>query len=148
MNEKATIYFDLDGTLANLYGVENWLADLLEGSNRPYAIAKPLVNMSLLARRLNTLRKWGYRIGVISWTSKGGSASFNADVAETKRIWLRQHLPSVCFDEIHIVDYGTPKANYAHSPADILFDDEAGNRESWTGVAYDVDNILGVLAKF
>ena len=33
----------------------------------------------------------------------------------------------------------------ARNPLDILFDDEAKNRENWTGRAYDVNNILATL---
>ena len=32
METKGTIYFDMDGTLANFYGVENWL-DYLENED-------------------------------------------------------------------------------------------------------------------
>ena len=42
------INFDMDGTIANLYGVENWLEMLMAEDETPYAIAKPLVNLSLL----------------------------------------------------------------------------------------------------
>ena len=56
MTEKI-INFDLDGTIADLYGVDGWLNDLINGDTRPYDIAKPLVNMSALARRLNSLQK-------------------------------------------------------------------------------------------
>ena len=61
------IYFDMDGTIADLYGVDGWLTDLMAGNPRPYAEAKPLVNMSRLARRLNLLQKAGYEIGVCRW---------------------------------------------------------------------------------
>jgi phosphoglycolate phosphatase-like HAD superfamily hydrolase len=67
---KEKIWFDMDGTIADFYGVEGWLADLEAYNVRPYAIAKPLVNMQRLARRLNTLQKMGYEIGIISWLSK------------------------------------------------------------------------------
>ena len=72
------ICFDMDGTIADLYGVENWLEYLIAENVKPYEAAKPLVNMSALARRLNTLQRKGYEIGVISWTSKNGSAEYNA----------------------------------------------------------------------
>ena len=49
------------------------------------------------------------------------------------------------WDAIHIVPYGTPKQNFCGNPLDILFDDEAGNRENWTGRAYDVNNIMEIL---
>lgn len=62
----------------------------------------------------------------------------------TKEEWLMKHLPSVQFDEIHILKYGTPKSSVA-TINDILFDDEFNNRNEWGGVAYDVHNILNTL---
>lgn len=142
------ICFDMDGTIADLYGVENWLEYLLEENVRPYKIAKPLVNMSALARRLNNLQRKGYEIGVISWTSKGGSDEYNAEVESAKRAWLHKHLASVKFDFIAVVPYGCNKAAFADDEQDVLFDDENKNREDWRGVAYDVDNILEILKSF
>ena len=43
------IYFDMDGTIANFYGVDGWLDDLINERTRPYAQARPLVNMNALA---------------------------------------------------------------------------------------------------
>ena len=142
------ICFDMDGTIADLYGVENWLEYLIAENVKPYKAAKPLVNMSALARRLNTLQHKGYEIGVISWTSKSGSAEYNAKVEAVKRAWLRKHLASVKFDFIAVVPYGYNKAAFADSEKDVLFDDESKNRENWRGVAYDVDNILEILKSF
>ena len=64
------IWFDMDGTIADLYGVENWLPMLIDSDPTPYEIARPLVNLSRLARYLNRLQKMGFEIGVISWLSK------------------------------------------------------------------------------
>lgn len=140
-----TIWFDMDGTLADLYGVENWLPMVRASDPTPYMVARPLVNLSALARVLNRLRREGYEIGVISWTSKTGTPDYNAAVTAAKYAWLSKHLPSVDFDEIHVVPYGTPKQIFAHSDDDILFDDEAKNRENWTGLALDVTDIIGAL---
>jgi len=140
-----TIWFDMDGTLADLYGVENWLPMLRASDPTPYMVARPLVNLSALARVLNRLQREGYEIGVISWTSKTGTPDYNAAVTAAKYAWLSKHLPSVDFDEIHVVPYGTPKQVFAHSDNDILFDDEAKNRENWTGLALDVTDIIGAL---
>lgn len=139
------ICFDMDGTIADLYGVENWLDYLIAEDVKPYAEAKVLVNMNSLARRLNALQRKGYEIVIISWLSKCGSDDYNARVTEAKLNWLRKHLHSVAFDEINIVKYGTNKAQFATSSSDILFDDEEKNRANWTGYAYDVNNILGIL---
>ena len=139
-----TIWFDMDGTIADLYGVENWLPMLIASDTTPYATAKPLVRLSALARVLNRLQSEGYRIGVISWLSKSGTPAYNAAVTATKYAWLKRHLPSVIFDEINIVPYGVNK-NLFNDGDDILFDDEQRNRENWTGTAYDVDRILETL---
>ena len=141
MTEKI-INFDMDGTIADLYGVDGWLDDLINGNTRPYDIAKPLLNMSALARVLNKLQKIGYKINIISWTSKSGTAEYNERVKVSKLKWLAKHLKSVKFDNVYIVPYGTPKHEISTG---ILFDDEQPNRIKWGIGAYDVNNILGVL---
>jgi hypothetical protein len=79
--------------------------------------------------------------------SKSGTEEYNRAVAEVKMAWLNKHLPSVEWNEIHIVPYGTPKQNFCKTPFDVLFDDEERNRTNWTGKAYDVQNILEILAE-
>lgn len=144
-----TIYLDLDGTLVNFYGVPNWLECLEAQDSTPYRVAKPLVNLSTLARYLNRLQARGYHIGIISWLSKSGTDKFNAEVAEVKRDWLAKHLPSVQWDEIHIVPYGVPKSNCATCPNAILFDDEQRNLNEWTAnthnMAYNADLLMEIL---
>lgn len=140
-----TIFFDMDGTIANLYGVENWLEYLINASPVPYEIAEPLIRMNSLARILNRLQRQGYRIGVISWLAKNSNATYDAEVTSAKMVWLEKHLASVQWDEIHIVPYGTPKQKFAKTTTDILFDDEQRNRDNWSGVAYDVNSIIEIL---
>ena len=144
MVQKA-IYFDMDGTIADLYGVDGWLEDLIKGDVRPYAIAKPMVNMSVLAKILNRLQREGYKIGIVSWLSKSGTDEYNERVAITKQQWLKKHLASVTFDEVNIVKYGTPKSTVVKEKGGILFDDEEKNRIEWAGTAFDVNSILEVL---
>ena len=138
------INFDMDGTIADLYGVEGWLDYLMAKDATPYRVAKPLVNLSVLARRLNTLQRKGYKLNIISWLAKNSTKEFDKAVAKTKLAWLRKHLPSVKWDNINIVAYGTPKSLLGN---DILFDDEENNRKEWKGTAYDVNNILDELKK-
>lgn len=144
-----TIYLDLDGTVVNFYGVPNWLECLEAQDSTPYRVAKPLVNLSTLARYLNRLQARSYNIGIISWLSKSGTDKFNAEVAEVKRDWLAKHLPSVQWDEIHIVPYGVPKSNCATCPNAILFDDEQRNLNEWTAnthnMAYNADLLMEIL---
>ena len=134
-----SITLDMDGTFVNLYGVENWLEDLRAERVRPYVEARPLVNLSSLARVLNILHRKGWTINIVSWTSRGGSFEYNKAVAAAKREWLARHMPSVKFDNIYIIDYGTPKATYGNG---ILFDDEEHNRNEWPGPAYSEKNLI------
>lgn len=142
---KKAIYFDMDGTIANLYGVENWLEDILNKNTRPYKEAKTMVRMASLARILNRLQKEGYVIGIVSWLAKNSTTDYDRQVTMAKVNWLQRHLPSVHWNEVHIVKYGTPKHAVAKYNRGILFDDEEHNRMNWTGTAYDVHNIIEVL---
>lgn len=141
------IYFDMDGTIANFYGVENWLEYLENEDVTPYAIAQPLFNFSAFARLLHKLQNNGYRIGIVSWLSKSGSTAYNTQVTATKMMWLGKHLPSVEWDEIKIVNYGTPKQTVVDYTNGILFDDEKPNRDNWLGTAYDIHNIIEELKR-
>ena len=136
------INFDMDGTIANLYGVDNWLEYLMAKDTTPYRVAEPLVRMASLARVLNRLQRNDYTIRVISWLAKNADEDYNKRVAETKLEWLAKHLPSVEWNEICIVEYGTPKSTCGNG---ILFDDEEPNRKEWKGQAYDVNNIIEIL---
>ena len=144
------IYFDMDGTLANLYGVENWLEKLRAYDASPYAEAEVLLNMQALAHRLNKLQERGYTIGIISWLSKESTTAYDVAATAMKMAWLEKHLHSVKWDEIHIVAYGKRKSKLAQVKDGYLFDDNESVRREWikhnpNGWAFDVDDILGVL---
>ena len=141
MKEKF-IYLDMDGTIADLYGTENWLPKLIARDPSPYEYAKPLLNMNVLARALNKLQAKGYKLGIISWLSKTSTPEYDEKVTTAKKKWLKRHLRSVKWDKVDIVPYGTPKEV---GRTGILFDDEEKNRANWGEGAYDVHNILEVL---
>ena len=140
-----TIYFDMDGTIANLYAVENWLPKLRNEDASPYTDAEPLVRLATLARILNRLQRDGWHIGIVSWLAKESKPDYDMDVTIAKVNWLKKHLPSVRWNEVQIVKYGTPKSTVVRKKGGILFDDEEKNRVEWDGIAYDVNNIIGVL---
>lgn len=137
------IWFDMDGTIANLYGVENWLSMLIASDPTPYKLAAPLVNMNTLARKLNKLQRAGYKIGVISWLSKTSTPEYDKAVTAAKLWWLNKHLTSVSWDEIKIVAYGTSKIT--ECGGGILFDDEDKNRNEWGEGAYEPNEIFTIL---
>lgn len=148
MTITKALYFDMDGTLADFYGVPNWLDCLMNGDSFPYEVAKPLLNFSALARKLHTLQREGWTIGIISWLAKNNTSDFDTRVTIAKENWLKKHLPSVTFDEIHIVPYGTPKSSICKIKNGILFDDETHNLIEWQrsgGVAFTPECILYAL---
>ena len=138
------INFDMDGTIADLYGCSGWLEDIIAEDTRPYEQAKPLVNMSVLARLLNKKIAEGYKVNIISWTAKNGTDKYNARVEQAKREWLARHLKSVRFSAVKVLPYGTPKQEHG---CGVLFDDEEQNRIAWFGIAFDEKNIIEELKK-
>jgi len=140
-----TIWFDMDGTIANLYGVDGWLDMLRAYDPKPYAEAEVMLNMSTLARYLHKVQEAGISIGIISWLSKCSIPSYDEAVEEAKLAWLKKHLPSVDWDFVYIVSYGTDKSSFMYTADDILFDDEERNREDWGGEAFTPDEIMEVL---
>lgn len=138
------IWFDMDGTIADLYGVENWLEMLINRDATPYAIAKPLINLSLLARLMNKAQKNGFEICVVTALAKDSTKEYDAKVIEAKKMWLGTHLKSVQFNEIRFVPYTFVK-NDVNTGNDILFDDEERHLEKWTGEAVHASKIIETL---
>ena len=139
-----TIWLDMDGTMADLYGVENWLPMLEAHNATPYKVAKPLVRMATLARLLNNRQREGYRVCVISALAKNSTNAYDTAVMKAKLEWLKKHLASVRFDEIRFVPYTYTK-NDANNGNDILFDDEARHLNAWTGTAIPAARLLDAL---
>jgi hypothetical protein len=130
-NMNKTLVFDMDGTIANLYGVENWLADLRSFNPRPYIIAEPMYDMEVLKTLLETLKEDGWTIVVTSWLSKGSTKAYDKEVRKAKLEWLEKY--QFPFDEIHLVKYGTTKANCTRKLGgyQILVDDNETVRNGW-----------------
>lgn len=146
------IIFDMDGTIADLYSVENWLPKLRAEDPSPYLDAKPLVRLSLLARKLNKLQKKGYKLGIVSWGSKStgnpeADANYLDSTRQAKQKWVARHLKSVHFDSFEVVPYGTPKSTVCpfYGEDAILFDDDERNRAEWGEMAFSEKELFEVL---
>lgn len=136
------IWFDMDGTLVDFYGVESWLEKIRTHDVSPYRDAKPLLNMQALARILNRLIRNGHEVNIVSWLSKEPHKEFDKMVTEAKKKWLKTHLASVKFTHIDIIAHGVPKNEGREG---ILFDDEELNRKTWGENAYNVNDIINIL---
>ena len=125
------ICFDMDGTIANLYGVEDWLPKLRAEDASPYLDAKPMWDMEALAGILRQLHNQGITITVITWLAKDSSAEYKKAVREAKLGWLEKY--DFPFDHFHGVQYGATKADSVRRFTNNagLIDDNAKVRSGW-----------------
>jgi hypothetical protein len=123
------VYFDMDNTIADLYGVEDWLPKLRSENPSPYLDAMPMVDLNEFANNLKILKSAGYTIGIITWLSKFSSESYKTLVRKAKRDWLKKI--EFKFDEVHMIAYGTPKHKVAKIKNAILVDDDLIVADQW-----------------
>lgn len=143
-----TLVFDMDGTIADLYGVENWLEMLRAEDPTPYAAAAPIYDMIELIEIVHRLKENGWRIAITTWGAMNASEKYNAAVAKVKKSWLEKY--NFPFDFFFFQEYGTPKnsATQAIGGRQVLVDDNEQVRDNWTGETIDAtQNILKELEK-
>lgn len=133
------ICFDMDGTIADLYAVPDWLEKLRAEDATPYRDAPPMWDMARLREALIALADDGWEIRVISWLAKDSTPTYKKAVRTAKREWLaRYNFPA---NKVHLVAYGTTKANAirnAGATPGILIDDNKKVRDGWSmGAAID-----------
>lgn len=133
------IYFDMDGTIADLYGYENWLTLLRAEDTTPYEKCEVLVNATELKEVLNEFVLLGVKIGIISWGAMGGSRDYCKRTRKAKKEWCEKYFPGV-FKEFHVVKYDTPKHYVRKIKNSILVDDNAGVRQAWRGQTIDASD--------
>lgn len=126
------LVFDMDGTLVDFYGVKGWLEDLRNENTRPYRVAKPLYDMDTLNTIIGLLKVQGWKIVVTTWLAKDSTKLYDFQVRNAKIKWLKEH--NFDYDEIHLVKYGTTKANCTRKLGgyQILVDDNKQVRKGWT----------------
>lgn len=139
------IYFDMDGTIADLYGYDNWLELLRAEDTIPYEECGVLVDIEELRSVLDDFIEMGITIGIISWGAMGGSREYCRRTRKAKITWCEKYFPNV-FTEYHVVKYGTPKHYVRKEKDSILVDDNAEVRQVWKGETIDATkNIINAL---
>ena len=150
MKIKKTLWFDMDGTIADLYGVDSWLTYLKNENVLPYKKANLLYEKKELIELLQDVKAHGYDIGIISWTSKNSSLDYSKRVRQAKLEWLNENGLLDMFDKILIESYGVNKSvacqKYGYG---ILVDDESANLKAWNnGLTIDAnENIIKNIKK-
>ena len=127
-----TLVWDMDGTIADLYGVTDWLPKLMAEDASPYVDANSLYDMDIINALLNEFRACGWRIVVTTWLAKGSTRNYDRKVRKAKIDWLARM--GFRYDEIHLVKYGTTKANCTRKLGgyQVLIDDNEKVRKGWT----------------
>jgi phosphoglycolate phosphatase-like HAD superfamily hydrolase len=125
------LVFDMDGTIADLYNVDNWLEMLGASNPTPYIIAKPIYDTYSLNSLLDLLKAQGWKIAIVSWVAKECDDIFKQAIRTAKIDWLNRY--NFPYDEIHIVKYGTTKMNCVRKfeGRKVLVDDNEKVRKGW-----------------
>jgi hydroxymethylpyrimidine pyrophosphatase-like HAD family hydrolase len=137
------LVFDMDGTIADLYNVENWLEMLRANNPTPYIVARPIYDTFSLNNILELLKAQGWKIAVVTWVSQNCDDDFKQAIRLAKTDWLNRY--NFPYDELHIVKYGTTKANCVRKfiGRKVLVDDNEKVRQGWNGETINAnENIL------
>ena len=126
------LVFDMDGTIADLYGVDNWLDDLQNERTRPYEKCKPIYQEEMMNDLIARLKEVGYKIIITTWLAMNSTKEYKMQVRKAKLEWLDKI--QFDYDEIHLVQYGTTKADCTRKYKgieQILVDDNEEIRNGW-----------------
>ena len=135
--KKINVYLDMDGTIADLYGIENWLPRLQASDRTIFLECKPMVSEETLFKIFPEDK---YKIKILSMTPKNASKGYCVNVAKQKSDWLDIHFPKLT-KRIYKV-YGHNK-NLKGSENAILIDDSEPIRNSWRGTAVNPAELWG-----
>lgn len=118
------VYFDLDGTLFDLYGKTDWLETLENERTGAFeGNFLPEINLEELLAVINSLIFKGVEFNVITWLPMQASEEYQKVCTAEKIAWVRENLPFV--NDIICQPYGVPKQNAITKRAKtmILIDD-------------------------
>lgn len=131
------IWFDMDGTLYDLYKIPGWLAALQDGDwsiyNQPgYCRA----NLNRIRNAIHVLQENGWTVGVITWGPKGVKWEDEelGDIEVVKAHWLLENVPEL--ERMVCLPYGYDKAQFIEEMEEVyavnyLVDDNALVRKEW-----------------
>lgn len=114
------VYFDMDGTIADLYSVEDCFKKLDSMDASPYRDAKPIDKYINL---LKTYKNNGYHIIILSCLSKITNKSFDMNVVHEKGLWLDKYVGKEYIDERIFIPYTKDKSTYVNKKGTLIDDD-------------------------
>jgi len=150
--KKIKLLFDMDGTIADLYGEKNWLNDIQNERVTPYKNAKPMGLDKIKNEIIKLKEKMGERLEIVicTWLAKGSTPEYDKAVADAKYEWLEENGFWELLDNYIPYRYGTDKAKATDEKCiNILFDDNNEVRkefvENRNNIAFKETEILQAL---
>lgn len=127
------IIFDMDGTIADLYNYPNWLGHVRAESPFPYRDCKPIYNMDELNKLIQEAKQKGYKISVVTASSKDCRSLYHNIISKEKEEWLQRH--GFDYDSFYCIPFGVNKGFYTTEDESILFDDNEEVRADFEAVS-------------
>lgn len=124
------IYFDMDGTVYDLYALPNWLQLLQSESTDAFTQGKPMFRDEFYDVVSALLAK-GVSFGVITWLPMQASDEYAQACEKVKREWCKKFLPFI--STFQAQPYGVPKQNAIekHASTEFLLDDNEEVGAMW-----------------
>lgn len=133
--KKVVTYLDMDGSIADLYGIENWLDRLHNEDKTIFLECKPMVTEEKL---FSLFPQDKYDIRILSMTPLGASDEYCKNVEEQKNAWLDKYFPTITKRIYKKYSHNKNLKNSMHA---ILIDDSEPIRESFQGLALNPKNL-------
>lgn len=121
------LYLDMDGTIADLYSINNWLDRLQSEDKTIFLECKPMITQEKLFQMFGE-----FEIVILSMTPKDCSKEYHNQVIEQKNQWLDIYFPNI--QKRIYQKYGHNK-NLKNCGNALLIDDNELIRKCYKGVA-------------
>lgn len=122
------VYFDMDGTIADLYGVSNCFKRLDNMDATVYSEAKPIDKYINMLKEFHTM---GYKVIILSALGMVSSKRFDKDTIRNKGIWLDTYVGKEYIDERIYIPNTKHKELYQLFGKGILVDDDDRVLMNW-----------------